>query len=204
MKALITGASRGIGAAVATRLGLAGWETKNLSRTSGVDVRDAIKVRNEIDRFRPDVLVYSAGVVYPRPFVAIGESEWTEEFATNVTGAMSTTKSYVLSRIAQGGCIVLIASTAGTRPSPGWCGYAASKAALINFGLTIAAELAPAFRVYVLAPGRCATALRVQLAPDEDPTTIMQPDDVARVVELCIEDTAGVLAGQLIEVKRRP
>lgn len=204
MKALITGASRGIGAAVATRLGLAGWEIKDCSRTSGVDVRDGFKFAQTIDRFVPDVLVYSAGVVHPGPFISSSAEHWEEEFAVNLRGAVAAVQKFVLARVAQGGCIVLIASTAGTRPSPGWAGYAASKAALINFGLTVAVELAPAFRVYTLAPGRCATALRQQLAPDEDPSTIMQPDSVARVVETCINDTDGVLAGQLIEVKRRP
>lgn len=179
-----------------------GWDVSDFSRSNGGDVRDGSKLRAAIARAKPDALVYSAGVVHPNLFINSGIDEWEEQIAVNLTGAMIASKAFLLSRVSHGGSIVLISSTAGTRPSPGWAGYAASKAALANFGLSIAAELAPNFRVYVLAPGRCATALRARLAPDEDPESIMQPSEVAEVVATCINDHNGVLAGKVIEVGR--
>ena len=98
--------------------------------------------------------------------------------------------------------IVNIGSTAGISARPGWSAYAASKAAMVNFSNTMAEELKPyGIRVHCLAPGRTATELRKVLAPDEDQSTIMQPDAVARVTRFLIGPDADVISGQTIQVR---
>lgn len=200
MRAVIVGGSRGIGRACIDRLQADGWDTIDLSRTSGCDVTKPRQFEDQLATLRVDAAVYSAGHVTPADLTDLDDDEWHETLAVNLLGAVR-----LLRWAAAGGSpvVVLIASTAGTRPSPRWAAYAASKAALINLGVTAAAELAGRVRVYTLTPGRCATDLRRRLAPDEDPATIMQPAEVADVVASCIADHTGVLAGAPIEVKRR-
>ena len=72
--------------------------------------------------------------------------------------------------------ILNIASTAGITSRPGWLAYASSKAAVVSLSATLADELAGSgIKVYSISPGRTATELRRKLAPEEDPSTIMQP-----------------------------
>src|SRR5690606_26213604 len=147
-------------------------------------------------------VVYCAGHVEPQPFLDIDDESWDYHLAVNLTAA-----AHVLQWAVEAGveAVVLVASTAALRPSPGWAAYSAAKAGLVNLGLTVAEEAAGRTRVYVVAPGRCATHLRAVLAPDEDPATIMQPPEVAEVIrQLIVEDPRGVLAGQVVEVKRKP
>ena len=103
-----------------------------------------------------------------------------------------------------GGKVVNIASTAGLSARPGWSAYAASKAGVVNFSLTMAEELRVyGIKVFCICPGRTATDLRRKLAPNEDPTTIMQPDAVVNAVKYCLCDEADVLEGQPILVRER-
>lgn len=85
--------------------------------------------------------------------------------------------------------IINIASTAGINGRSGWLTYSASKAAVINMSEVMREELAIyGTRVVCISPGRTATDLRKTLAPDEDPTTIMQPGDVAAVIDMLASD----------------
>lgn len=201
--AVIVGASRGIGAATSHELSGAGWVVTDLSRTSGCDVTKRDDLADALNALpHVDALVYSAGHVDPKPLLDDDLAEWDYAVEVNLTAAVRCSQWFA----ARGkpGAVVLIASTAALRPSPGWGPYAAAKAGLVNFGLTAAVEWAPlGIRLYTVAPGRCATHLRATLAPDEDPTTIMQPPEVARVIHRLIDDHDGVLAGQVIEVARR-
>jgi NAD(P)-dependent dehydrogenase (short-subunit alcohol dehydrogenase family) len=202
VRAAVIGASRGIGRAIREEFDGWGWSSIDLSRSSGFNaVYDDLGKMTAHD---PDVLVYSAGTAAVGPLVEVHRAVWRSAMAVHFFGAVAAVQQFVKVRAGRPGVVVLIASTAGTRPSPGWAPYAASKAALINFGVTAAEELAPlGIRVYTVAPGRCATQLRRQLAPDEDQSTIMQPAEVATAVAQLVHDVDGVLAGQVIEVKRR-
>lgn len=102
-----------------------------------------------------------------------------------------------------GGKILNVASTAGMTPRPGWLSYASSKAAVISMSETLTAELAEyGIMVYCVSPGRCATKLRRRLAPDEDPTTIMQPEEVADVLCNLINPDEKCLDGQNIVIRK--
>lgn len=202
MRIAVTGASRGIGAAICSNLAAAGHEVYPISRTSGVDVTSE-QFEEHLDAAGGiDGLITCAGFTPPpAPLISITDAEWAESLSVNVTHHMRAVRWFA--KQGRPGPIVIIASTAGTRPSPEWIPYAAAKAALINLGLSVHAELAPdGFRVYTLAPGRCATALRATLAPDEDPETIMQPSEVATAVRRLIGDADGVFTGQVIRIAR--
>src|SRR5690606_33840484 len=102
------------------------------------------------------------------------------------------------------GKILNVASTAGSSARPGWLAYASSKAALISISQTLSEELSEyGILVYCISPGRCATELRKILAPDEDPSTIMQPEDVGDVVYHLLSDTGMCLDGQNIVVRKQ-
>lgn len=201
----MTGASRGIGAATVDRLVSDGWKTIGISRTTGHDLTVPGTMWDVLTKQvnRADALVLCAGAVDPRGIRYTLPGEWASTWQLHVGQAVEALQ-WALSTYTFTGSVVLVGSTAGTRPSPGWSTYSVTKAALHNLGITAAAEGAErGVRVYTLAPGRCATDLRATLAPDEDPASIMQPAEVAEVIATCINDTAGVLAGQIIEVARR-
>ena len=100
--------------------------------------------------------------------------------------------------------ILNIASTAGITSRPGWVAYAASKAAVVSLSQTLADELAgTGIKVYSISPGRTATELRRILAPDEDPSTIMQPSAVADVIASLMRDEERTLDGQNIIVRQQ-
>ena len=98
--------------------------------------------------------------------------------------------------------IVNIASTAGIKGRAGWATYSSSKAALIALSEALREELLPlGTRVTCISPGRCATALRKVLAPDEDPSTIMQPEHVADVIVMLLSDTGHFIDSENIVVR---
>ncbi|MDE0572230.1 SDR family oxidoreductase [Demequina sp. B12] len=99
--------------------------------------------------------------------------------------------------------IVNIASTAGINGRAGWLTYSASKAAVINMSEVMRDELKIyGTRVVCLSPGRTATALRRVLAPEEDPTTIMQPQHVAKVIETMLGSTGQYIDQQNVIVRQ--
>ena len=148
-----------------------------------------------------DVLIYSAGFVEPQNLLDIKPKTWDKTISTNLSGAFYATQLFTR-YCKENSKIIYIASTAGTRPSPNWSAYSASKSGLINFGITMSEELKKyKIKTYVLSCGRCATPLRAKLAPEEDPNSIMQPEEVAKLIDDIIEDE-WLLDGQNIIVKR--
>ena len=82
--------------------------------------------------------------------------------------------------------------------------YAASKAAVVSLSQTLADELAgTGVKVYSISPGRTATELRRNLAPDEDLSKIMQPSAVADVIASLMRDEERTLDGQNIIVRQQ-
>ena len=100
--------------------------------------------------------------------------------------------------------VLNVASTAGITSRPGWVAYAASKAAVVSLSQTLADELAgTGIKIYSISPGRTATELRRILAPEEDPSKIMQPGDVAEVIASLMRDEERTLDGQNIIVRQQ-
>lgn len=148
------------------------------------------------------MLVNCAGVIFPRPVAELDAAEVIQEIATNLTGTILATAAF-LTHSSGPRIVVMVASTSGLRPSPGWPVYGATKAAMINFGRSLASEN-PDINVVTIAPGRTATGLRRRIAPDEDQSTIMQPETVAAFtmthIECALEAGEQVYSGGPLEI----
>ncbi len=153
-----------------------------------VDVGDLEALRASVAEIHEavgnvDILVNNAGYTSPVPIHQVEFSDFERTMAVNlyapfllIQGLLHLGNTFEL--------IVNIASTAGINGRSGWLTYSASKAAVINMSQVLREELAIyGTRVVCLSPGRTATALRRVLAPTEDPSTIMQPEHVAQVIE---------------------
>lgn len=131
-----------------------------------------------------DILVNNAGYTKPVPLQQVDFADFERTISVNLYAPFT----FVQELLHHGNkfeLIVNIASTAGINGRSGWLTYSASKAAVINMSEVMREELAIyGTRVVCISPGRTATALRRVLAPDEDPSTIMQPQDVAEVIEM--------------------
>ncbi|MGY1772217.1 SDR family NAD(P)-dependent oxidoreductase [Blastococcus sp. SYSU D00813] len=135
-----------------------------------------------------DVLVNNAGYTKPVPIHQIDFEDFERTIAVNLYAPFTVVQG-LLHAGNKFELVVNIASTAGINGRSGWLTYSASKAAVINMSEVMREELAIyGTRVVCISPGRTATDLRRTLAPDEDPTTIMQPEHVAAVIEMLASD----------------
>jgi len=175
---VVTGASRGLGRALALAFAaegahvVAGWhrreadaaETARLLGPNGEIARFDVTRPDEVDaafsrlhaaRGRIDVLVNSAGVSKDGAFALMSASDLREVLEVNLEGAFHCTRAAVPFMLrANGGAVVNVASVAGLRASPGQANYAASKGGLLALTRTVAAELAPkGIRVNAVVPG---------------------------------------------------
>ncbi len=131
-----------------------------------------------------DLLVNNAGFTAPAPIHEIEFSDFERTIGVNLYAPFIIVQK-LLHLGNQFDYIVNVASTAGITGRSGWLTYSSSKAALIAMSQVLKEELAIyGTRVVTISPGRCATALRRKLAPDEDPSTIMQPEDVAAAIDM--------------------
>jgi len=131
-----------------------------------------------------DMLVNNAGFTAPAPVHEIDFADFERTIGVNLYAPFLVVQQ-LLHLGNQFDYIVNVASTAGITGRSGWLTYSSSKAGLIAMSQVLREELAIyGTRVVTISPGRCATALRRKLAPDEDPSTIMQPEDVADAIEM--------------------
>ena len=188
--AVITGASRGIGAAIAEvalaegiRLGLCARSESPLAGREGVhaaqlDIRDAAAVEafaEEVaDAFGGiDLWINNAGVLLPiAPVRDIEISEFREHLDINLTGALIGSQTFVRHRRRQGGGGVLINISSGAAWSPyeGWAAYCAGKAALERVTEVVAAEEASiGLRAHSVAPGVVDTDMQslIRATPED-------------------------------------
>jgi NAD(P)-dependent dehydrogenase (short-subunit alcohol dehydrogenase family) len=216
--ALITGASRGIGAAVAKRFAAEGARLVLTARTVGglEEVDDAVRAANgqnatlvpldlrdfdKIDQLGPslyerfgklDVLVGNAGVLgILSPLAHVDPKVWQETLDVNVTANWRMIRILdPLLRRAEAGRAIFVTSGAATKSNAYWGPYAVSKAALEMLVRTYAAEVAKTnLRVNLIDPGNVRTRMRAQAFPGEDPMTLPAPDDVTDgFVELAAAD----------------
>jgi NAD(P)-dependent dehydrogenase (short-subunit alcohol dehydrogenase family) len=204
--ALITGASRGIGAAVARRFAAEGAHVILLARTTGgleerddeiramgreatlvpFDLRDFDKIDQLgaalYQRFgRLDVLVGNAGVLGSlSPMGHFDVKVWSEVIELNVTANWRLIRALdPLLRLSPAGRAVFTTCAAAREPLPYWGAYAASKAALETMVRVYAGEVTKTnLRVNLVDPGIVATALRAHGFPGEDRKTLASPDEV--------------------------
>ena len=186
--ALVTGASRGIGAAAARALSQAGAAGVLAARDEAAcatlqaeieaaggqavacacDVAEAAQVEAAValavQRFgRIDILINNAGVIDPiAPLAEADAAAWGRLIDVNVKGVFHGLRHALPPMIAQGsGVVVNISSGAATRPLEGWSAYCASKAAVLMLTRAAQAEAGPAgVRVVGLSPGTVATDMQ--------------------------------------------
>ncbi len=148
-----------------------------------------------------DILVNNAGFTAPMSFHQIAFADFERTIAVNLYAPFTITQA-LLHNGNTFQLIVNIASTAGITGRSGWLTYSASKAALITMSEVMKEELAIyGTRVVCISPGRCATDLRRTLAPDEDPSTIMQPSHVAGVIAMLASDVGRFVDSQNLVVR---
>ena len=218
--ALVTGASRGIGAAVARRFAAEGAHVILVARTVGgleeiddeiragggsatlvpLDLRDFDKLdqmgASLYQRFgKLDVLVGNAGVLGAlSPLGHIAPKLWSEVIDVNLTANWRLVRSLdPLLRRSDSGRAIFTTCAAGRETLPYWGAYAASKAALETMVRIYAGEVAlTAIKVNLVDPGAVATRLRAQGFPAEDRALLRQPDSVVEpFVALAAADCAA-------------
>jgi 3-oxoacyl-[acyl-carrier protein] reductase len=164
-------------------------------------VADIYKECNSID-----CLLNIAGFADPQPLLNTTLYNMQYTYSINVFAPFMLIRECVkyMKNNKNGAKILNVASTAGSTPRPGWLSYSSSKASLISMSQTLSEELSEYnIKVYCISPGRCATALRKKLAPEEDPTSIMQPEDVSKIICNLVSDTECCLDGQNIVIRRK-
>jgi 3-oxoacyl-[acyl-carrier protein] reductase len=191
--AVVTGAGRGIGRAIALKFAAEGADVVCVSRTVensekvatevralgrkawafAVDVADANSVNPAVEKIlaecgRVDILVNNAGVTRDGLLMRMSDADWDTVLNTNLKGAFLVTKAFSRAMLKQrAGRIVNIASVIGLIGNAGQCNYAASKAGLIGFTKSAAKEFAArGVTVNAIAPGFTETDMTAELKPE--------------------------------------
>lgn len=218
--ALVTGAGRGLGAAIARELA-ADHELLLGARTAGslgsiltelpgatgwpVELTDypAVAVAAApIERL--DVLVHNAGIADLGTVAESSVHQWRETLETNLIAVVELTRLLLPALRTAQGHVVLINSGAGLRANAGWSSYAAGKFGLRAFGDALRLE-EPSIRVTSVHPGRIDTDMQREIVAREgrayDPAGFLRPETVARAVRTAIDTPRD---GHPTEIVLRP
>jgi len=212
---LVTGASRGIGLAVAEALRDAGAHVVRLARSLAddtgerrTDLRCDVTNPDDVERAvrrvldgagAPDIVVSNAGVFHLRPLAELTLAEFTETVAVNFTAPFLLARALVPQLVRRGrGHLVTIGSIADHVASPGGAAYTASKYGARGMHEVIAAELAgTGVRTTLVSPGPVDTAMWDAVDPDHTPGFVRRRDmlraeDVADAVLFAVTRDARV------------
>lgn len=213
--ALVTGASRGIGRAVALAYAREGAHIIAVARTAGAleELDDEIREiggnatliqlnlnhGKKVDALGPslyerwgklDILVGNAGILGPlSPLGHVSERDWEQVLTINVTANWRLIRTLdPLLRKSDAGRAIFVSSGAAQKCRPYWGPYSVSKAALEALVKTYAGEVENSpVRANLLNPGPVATGMRAKAMPGEDPETLPKPEDLAELfIELAL------------------
>lgn len=204
--AIVTGSGRGIGKAIALTYAREGADVVAVARTSSEVENVAQEIRSmgrralaiptdisqkkqvqamvqqTLDEFGTvDILVNNAGVAIHNYLMDIREEDWDLTMAVNLKGMFLCTQAvFPIMMEKRSGHIINISSGAGKRGSPRYGSYCASKFGVMGFTEAIAAEGRPYnIKICVICPGPVTSKLRTENHPDDDPTKLMMPEDIA-------------------------
>jgi NAD(P)-dependent dehydrogenase (short-subunit alcohol dehydrogenase family) len=226
--ALVTGASRGIGAATAEALAAAGAHVLLTARTAAdlelaeerihqsggtatiapldlVETDSIARLATAVaERWgRLDILMLNAATLGSlTPVAQIDGKEFSRVLTLNVLAAQALIAGFdPLLRKSEAGRLLAVTSSVGRRPRAYWGAYGASKAALETLALAYAEEVrnVSAVRVAIVDPGSTATTMRARAYPGEDPATLKPPSAVAEAVVALLE--RGFETGERLEVR---
>jgi len=205
--AVVTGASRGLGLAVARAFEAEGARVIKAAKSSGVDVsqpEDVARLFQQLERL--DILVQCAGVLTPRKHLwDVTTEEWRASIDVNLNGVFFCMREALHIMIRQkSGWIVNVGSGVSNRAAPTWGPYAAAKWGVE--GLTkLAAEEGREHGVHIVSvnPGRMRTTMRAIAYPDEDPSTLKTPEDTAGYFVDVVIGKIPFTTGELLQVEQK-
>ncbi|HOJ39203.1 MAG TPA: SDR family oxidoreductase [bacterium] len=224
--AIVTGASRGIGEAIARKMAQSGARVILVARsqerlkTVAESIRQAggqawpvvadisredqvIKMVEKITRdfHRIDILINNAGIGYALPVPETTASDWDLMMNTNARGAFFCSREVFKVMVEQkiSGTIINIASLAGKKGYRYQAAYCASKFALIGFSKVLAMEGRDyGIRVHLICPGGVNTEFIRKIRPDIPPETLIQPEDIAETVLFLLHQSPSVVTDEIL------
>jgi 3-oxoacyl-[acyl-carrier protein] reductase len=220
---IVTGASRGNGAAIAEYFVAEGDQVVAFSRSAtapkgcaksvAVNVADSnevnVAVKAAVEEFGPvEVLVANAGVTRDGIAMRMSDEQWREVLSTNLDGAFYSARAAMASMVrARKGSIIFIGSVSPFMGVPGQANYAAAKAGLVGLARSLATEVASrSITVNVVAPGLIDTEMTSDL-PSRDAMVAMiplghvgEPSDIAAAVGFLASNHARYITGAVIAI----
>jgi 3-oxoacyl-[acyl-carrier protein] reductase len=227
--ALVTGASRGIGKAIAERLAAEGARVIGTATSAAgaeaiqawlgplggqgklLDVRDAGACEALVGEIAGlSILVNNAGVTRDTLLLRMKEDDWAAVIDTDLSSIFRLSKAVLRGMMkARHGRIISIGSVVGTMGNPGQANYAAAKAGLIGFSKSLAREIGSrGITVNVIAPGFIETDMTQKLGDEAKASLQKQiplerlgkPEDIAAAVAFLASKEAGYITGETLHV----
>ena len=226
---LVTGASRGIGAAIAQHFqqqgaqvigtatsekGKAHLESQGLIGNV-LDVSDTESIKHffeqlKADQQMPDILINNAGITRDNLMMRMGDTEWSDVIDANLSGVFKVTRQCLRHMMKKRwGRIISIGSVVGSMGNPGQANYCAAKAGVIGMSKSLAYEVANRnITVNVIAPGFIETDMTNQLTEDQKSNILQnvpmqamgKPSDIAETATFLASTAANYITGQTIHV----
>ena len=226
--AMITGGSKGLGAALARRFAAEGAAVSICARDAGeiatvvseiesaggrargtvADVTSETDLADWLDQTRSEfgpieIFVNNASVLGPRVAIeSYPEEDWRQVIDVNLNGAFLASKAVIPALREQGGSMIHVSSGVGDHGRPLWGAYCASKNALEALSEMLAGELAECgIRSNAVDPGSMRTAMRAAAYPEEDPAGVPTPAEVTDVFVWLASDHARDVTGRRFRAK---